>query len=134
MKSLRKLQEEAHKNAVEKGFWHTKCDWCKGKGGEYTKSEDYYDLKIWNECAYCNGRGKIRYRNSGELIALIHSELSECLEDLRKNDWEGAAEEMADVVIRALDFCEGYGIDLQKEIVKKMSENKKRAYKHGKKF
>ena len=73
-------------------------------------------------------------RNNGEMIALIHSELSEALEGMRKDDWNNVAEEMADAVIRILDFCEGRNIDLEAEIIKKMNKNKFRGYKHGKKF
>ena len=75
-------------------------------------------------------------RNNGELLALIHSELSEALEELRqkKVDWEHVGEEMADTVIRIMDFCEAREIDLESEVWKKMDKNKKREYKHGKQF
>ena len=73
-------------------------------------------------------------RNNGELIALIHSELSEALEGLRNFDWNNVAEEMADVVIRVCDFCEGRNIDLEKAITEKIEKNKKRPYRHGKAF
>lgn len=76
-------------------------------------------------------------RNDAEMIALMHSELSEALEGLRKNNWIGKGgvnEEMADTVIRILDFCQYHGVDLGYEIVKKMEKNRKRKYKHGKKF
>jgi len=76
-------------------------------------------------------------RNNAEMIALMHSELSEALEAMRDGNWHerhGVAEELADCVIRILDFCEGRGIDLEAEIVKKYKKNKERPYKHGKTF
>jgi len=73
-------------------------------------------------------------RNNAEMIALMHSELSEALEGLRNDDWNNVAEEMADTVIRVADFCEGRGIDLEAAIIKKMKGNKDRPYKHNKKF
>ena len=75
-------------------------------------------------------------RNNGELIALIHSELSEALEELRRLDvdWKHVGEEMADAVIRILDFCEAREIDLETAVWEKMDINKRREYKHGKQF
>ena len=74
-------------------------------------------------------------RSDGELIALMHSELSEALEGLRHNDMENVAEELADTVIRIMDYCEDRGIELCDEVKKKMEKNRGRSYKHGgKKF
>lgn len=66
-----------------------------------------------------------------ETLCLIHSEVSEALEAFRNNDPENFAEELADVAIRLLDAAEGYGIDLEAEIIKKHAYNKTRSYKHG---
>lgn len=73
-------------------------------------------------------------KNAGECIALMHSELSEALEGIRKNNWENVAEELADAVIRIMDFCEAHKICLQGAIEKKMFFNLTRQHKHGKKF
>lgn len=66
-----------------------------------------------------------------EVLCLIHSEVSEALEAFRNNDHDNFREELADIVIRVLDAAEGYGINLQEEILKKHEFNKKRPYKHG---
>jgi NTP pyrophosphatase (non-canonical NTP hydrolase) len=68
---------------------------------------------------------------TGTLLALIHSEVSEALEADRKGNDENFAEELADVCIRVFDLCGAKGIDLEKEILKKMEHNKTRSYKHG---
>jgi NTP pyrophosphatase (non-canonical NTP hydrolase) len=74
-------------------------------------------------------------RNDGELIALIHSELSEALEAMRNQGRkEDVAEELADCCIRIFDYCGAREIDLEKALLKKMEYNKTRPYRHGKKF
>lgn len=79
--------------------------------------------------------------NSGEKIALMHSELSEALEADRKDlvsdhipDFSGIEEEMADVVIRVIDYCAFNELRLGAAIEAKMQYNLSRPFKHGKKY
>ncbi len=72
-------------------------------------------------------------RNVGEQIALMHSELSEMLEAVRKNlpsehleGFSGEAEEAADVLIRLCDYCGARSIDLGKAYVAKLFFNSSR--------
>lgn len=69
-------------------------------------------------------------REDGTLIALMHSELSEALEGVRKNKKDDhlphrpAVEvELADLVIRVLDFAGYKGLDLGGAIVEKLAYN-----------
>jgi NTP pyrophosphatase (non-canonical NTP hydrolase) len=93
--------------------------------------------------------GKALKRNHGELLALIHSEISEALEGVRKNLMDDKLPhrkmvevELADALIRIFDYAGGFGYDLGGAFVEKMAYNAKRAdhepgdrlKKHGKKF
>lgn len=66
-----------------------------------------------------------------ELLCLVHSEVSECLEAYRHNNREGIEEELADIVIRVFDIAAAEGIDLENAINKKHKINQKRPYRHG---
>jgi len=72
-------------------------------------------------------------RTVPELLCLIHSEISEALEGYRNNDWGNIKEELADAIIRILDFCGAYEIDIEHEILRKHQKNIERPYKHGNK-
>lgn len=120
---MKKLQELCHTIAVDKGFWGIVCPAYQSRG------------HIIKNCAICGGKKYYgKNRNNAELLMLMVSELGEACEGLRKDDWKNVAEELADTVIRVMDFCEARGIDLEKEILKKVEKNKKRKYRHGKKF
>jgi NTP pyrophosphatase (non-canonical NTP hydrolase) len=68
-----------------------------------------------------------------ELLCLVHSEVSECLEAYRKSDSAGIKEELADIVIRVFDIAAAEGIDLEKAIKEKHEYNKTRPFRHGNK-
>ena len=99
------LMEEIHHDNVGKGFW----------------DED---------------------RNEGEAIMLMVTELAEGFEDCRKGKeksdkipaFSPMEEELADCIIRILDWCGGKDYRVAEAMQAKLEYNKTRAYKHGKKF
>ena len=114
---------------------------------ENAKSKGFYDNK----------------KNIGEMLCLIHSEVSEALEADRKKQYckmdkpqenvlmgwtsdidfqhdykdkvKGSSEEeMADIVIRVLDMCAFKNIDLDLHVKAKMRYNSSRQFMHGKSY
>ena len=130
--TIKELCKQAHRIACEKGFWGIQRSRCKTK------------------------------RNVSELLMLVVSELGEACEALRKGErqskyfrhekigsdgfadihsklipkWQKDTfeDELADAIIRICDLAEAEGVDLEWQIKNKLSYNKKREYKHGKKF
>lgn len=80
--------------------------------------------------------------NDGEQIALMHSELSEGLEAIRKDlmsdhipEFKGIEEELADTIIRICHYAAAKRLRTAEAILAKMEFNATRPAKHGgKKF
>lgn len=90
----------------------------------------------------------------GSMLALIHSEVSEALEDVRTGwldsrfdkhgRWQddnppgeprlkpvGLPSELADIIIRTLDLCGALGIDIEEAVRLKHAYNETRSHRHG---
>ncbi len=118
---IKDLIEKAHKNSCDKGFW-----------GIYVATDGGYGYA-----------GVLRSDNEtkGLKIALMHSELSEALEGIRKDLKDDHLPhlsmevcELADVMIRIADYVGAYGLPLEQAIKEKMQYNSGRPFLHGKKF
>lgn len=102
--SFRDLISLCYFNSVEGGWWH--------------------DLET----------GQPLQRNKGEMLCLIHSEVSEAMEGERKNLMDDklphrpmAEVELADAVIRICDYAGGFKYDLVGAVLEKLEYNASRA-------
>ncbi|MFH0749085.1 MAG: MazG nucleotide pyrophosphohydrolase domain-containing protein [Candidatus Bathyarchaeota archaeon] len=67
------------------------------------------------------------------MLLRLHSEVSEASEAVRDEDWQGFAEELADIFIRLANIAEVMEVDLETEIEKKHQINLTRPVLHGRK-
>ena len=102
-KQLNDAVSYCHQVNVDSGWWH--------------------DIKTGNRIS----------RNKGELLALVHSEVSEALEGVRKGCMDNHLPhrkmeevELADAVIRIFDYCGAHGLDLGGALIEKLQYNKNR--------
>ncbi len=114
-----------HETAVEKGFW----------------PEKYYQVLKSENPIHSSACLAVTEEAICTKLALIHSEVTEILEAIRKNKGkEAVMEEMADVHIRLLDLYAGLRntgqVDgsLDEVVQSKMRKNSNRPRLHGNKF
>lgn len=67
----------------------------------------------------------------GKLMLAV-TEISEMAEAVRENNFDNFREELADACIRLFDIAGTSGVDVEKEIKKKMRVNSDRPFLHGK--
>lgn len=105
VRAFNDIQDVAHGTAVSKGFWD-------------------------------------KPRNDGELLMLIVTEIAEACEAARHGDpaddkipeFTGMEAELADAVIRIMDFAAGRKLRVAEALVAKMKFNATRSRMHGKQF
>lgn len=119
-------------------------EWHRSQYHEYRslKSKDEPLAGITSLCLRAYETSKAhgwKHDNDGQAIALMHSELSEALEAMRKPErkdehlphLDPVGLELADVLIRVFDFCGARGIDLATCVKEKMDYNDRRPMRHG---
>ena len=106
-------------------------EYCHGVARESGWWSDIRKPKWWQFWLYLFP--KPFERNKGELIALMHSELSETLEGVRKNKMDdhlphrkSEEVELADAIIRILVYAGAYELDVAGALVEKLIYNIKR--------
>lgn len=95
-------------------------------------------IHVLNHKWWHDNQGAKIARNKGELLCLVHSEISEAMEGERKDLMDDklphrkmAEVEMADALIRILDYCAGFGYDIEGAVKEKLAFNSVRPdHKH----
>ena len=125
---LNKFRDEIHQNAVDHGWWEEERSFgdiialCHSELSETL--EEYRNGHKPTEVYYSCGKDYNcgLYEPGG-----VNKECIGCV----KHKPEGIPIELADCIIRILDYCGYEGIDIEAAIRTKHEYNKTRPYKHG---
>lgn len=160
---LNELANECHENSVVHGFWDIESENGNGEVvrtysvnardmGEITANIHGEVSEMWEDYRDHRGMTEIYYEHKGfkpDFNPFDHSNLStnegyKC--SCGSGQWPcpvsvanivrkpcGIPIEAADIIIRVLDMCAAYGIDIEAAIAMKMEYNSTRPYMHGKK-
>lgn len=127
MSNLNELSKEIHANAVEKGWWDKPVSF--GEIIALCHSELSEALE-----EYRNGKPQVYFMKKDKTSAYFgENDYDECtiLNKWNGEKLEGIATELADCIIRILDYCGKENIDIDKVVRLKHEYNKTRSYKHG---
>lgn len=124
--SISELSKEINQNAKNKGWWDEERTFgdiialCHSELSEALEEHrnGHKPTEIYTMC------------KMDEIKAIGSGGCGVC-KNCKLNKPEGIPIELADVVIRIMDYCEGEGIDLESAILEKHEYNKNRPYRHG---
>ena len=128
-RTLNEIQELVHEEYINNGY---KYMWnlldlkmlLEYFSPKYINSNNYFKGEQWKQL--------LTIADIGE-VGLINTEVSELLEDIRKDKGlSKQGEECADIVIRVMNYCNRKGIDLEDAILTKHYVNMSREKLHGK--
>lgn len=132
--NLNEFAKEVHQNAVEHGWWEnspTTAEMIALCHSELSEALQEYRDKMpmeYRRCAFyvysagkrvCEQEKCIAYGTKG------------CDGRYMSDKPEGVAVELADCILRILDFCGKEGIDIERILLEKHDYNKTRPYRHG---
>ena len=132
--NLNEIAKEVHNNAVEHGWWEDERSFAEIIALCHSELSEALE-------EYRNGRPMFYYNCEEDMENVLPcnpKDEIECLnfgvEEIckyRNKKPEGIATELADCIIRILDYCGKENIDIEEIIRIKHEYNKTRPYKHG---
>jgi len=120
---IQELQKEAHRIAVEHGFWAVGDEVANYRCFALRIALVHSELSEALEAARATDVSLDAVRNDYTFAGR-----------LRSTALANVAEELADAVIRIADLAEAFRIDLQSAVETKMAHNEGRPWLHGKRF
>jgi NTP pyrophosphatase (non-canonical NTP hydrolase) len=112
------VDQHEHLKLQIRGTLNALAKYCRGEAECW-----YHDIKT----------GELIKLNAGERFALMHSELSEAFEALRKDLMDdhlptrkGVEAELADAIIRIMDYCGDNHLDIGGAVIEKLEYNRQR--------
>lgn len=138
---LNELADECHMISVDHGWWPTQFKWAAGQEQPMKElaPRNFGELValIHSEASaaleeYCAGHGvNFRYfAHPDGTICPADTEF-ECPLVASAHKPAGIPSELADILIRVLDVCGAYGIDIDSVVQEKMGYNRTRPFRHG---
>ena len=130
MENLNKFAAEVHQNAVEHGWWDEERSFgdiialCHSELSEALEEYRSGRPMVWQPCTSADGKPCIR-DGCGDWADGV------CELNALGEKPEGIAVEMADCIIRILDWCGKERIDIEAILDAKHAYNKTRPYRHG---
>lgn len=128
---LNELAKEIHQNAVEHGWWDEPRTFeeivalCHSELSEALEEYRAGMSMVYKNCMACDGDTPCYGEGCGDY------DDGKCEIDCLSQKPEGIAVEMADCIIRILDWAGKEGLDIDAIIREKMEYNKTRPYRHG---
>lgn len=129
--SMNDLAKEIHQNAVEHGWWDEPRSFgdivslCHSELSEALEEYRAGRPMVWHACLAADEKIHCLKGGCGDWTA------GACELDSIDEKPEGIATEMADCIIRILDWVGKEGLDMDAIIREKMEYNRTRPYRHG---
>lgn len=130
---LNELAKEIHANAVAHGWWEEERSFgdivalCHSELSEALEEYRAGRPMVWYACA----EGVPEFPCAPKDIYDCQMAGQEASCAYRSDKPEGIAVEMADCIIRILDWCGNEGVNIDAILREKMEYNKTRPYRHG---
>jgi NTP pyrophosphatase (non-canonical NTP hydrolase) len=127
--NINEFAKEVHENAVEHGWWEKERGFaevialCHSELSEALEEYRNNRPQLYYNCEYQDTRSKC----PDKYDACQYGKNEGC----NKAKPEGIAVELADCIIRILDYCGKENIDIEEVLRIKHEYNKTRPYKHG---
>jgi NTP pyrophosphatase (non-canonical NTP hydrolase) len=119
--NLNKIAKNIYEGNMKRGFWDEERN--VGETLMLVVTELAEALEAHRSGKLCTHGDKVAYFESDDLVQGFKSNIKDTFED-----------EVADAVIRLLDMCGGFGIDIEFHVQTKLMYNASRPYKHGKNY